>query len=960
MKKFNLELQILRNKIATKIVLAFVITVASASVTLGIFRIYESYHDSVDNRLIYQKNQIELIGLSMQSRIEELKNDTLFLSATPPIQGIQRALHNNGVDPVDGSSTAVWIERLETIFKEMIHAKKNYLQIRYIGVKDQGRELVRVERIGSKVIRVPQKKLQQKGHRPYFKQTIKLQRNEIFLSDFDLNQEFGKIEIPIQMVVRSAVPIYDENGNSIGIIIINMSYNQIFSTMRVFVAKYSDYFVADHKNQILLHSNPDFNFDTQIESIKKIGDYLTSYQEVDHKGKISVLKTNGDNAKIIVRYDLYYNINNNEQFLSIFLATAKVNFLNNIFRNLLVESIIIMSLIIVSILVAILVARKITYPLQRLAQIVPFLDDPIASKKLKEISHSDDEIGILAENIYQLSSSLLEKNQTLKAQKEALDCTALVLETDQNGNIIYANDQARSISGYSQEELRELSLISLADETSKQKAKHLLEEGDKEDHISKKELCFLSKEGSKFWVQATIYPVLLKDGMKKFVTIQFDISSRVLAEKDLRIAKEKAEKIAKFKSDFLANMSHEIRTPISGIIGLNDFLCDSELNETQKKWVQSIRESAATLLVIINDILDLSKFESGKVELESSTVNLKDLVKAIFDMLKGKADAKNIMLQHSFSSEIPHFIKTDPARLRQVLTNILSNAIKFTEHGEVSLSVSAKTNDDNKYIIKFAIRDTGIGIPPERIQAVFEPFTQADPSTTRKFGGTGLGLTITKRFVELMGGTIHVESTVGKGSIFYFTIKADPYDESKANNKKIAAIIPNDKTIKLDKNFARHYPCKILVAEDNEVNQEIIRIIFSKLGYDFDLVSSGEEALKFAEQTKYDVIFMDIRMPGMMGTEVCKIIKSTSDFASHGAWIIAATANVFKEDRENYYNIGFDDFLPKPYSKKLLAHMLTNSKDQNSNLKQEFMEDPSTDTSLSTNQQTKAKDPKSA
>ena len=496
-----------------------------------------------------------------------------------------------------------------------------------------------------------------------------------------------------------------------------------------------------------------------------------------------------------------------------------------------------------------------------------------------------------------------------------------VIATDLTGRIIYWNRFSEALYQWRAEEVIGRSIAeTIVPEGYASKIgeviRDVLANGYREsEHMVQR------RDGSMF--PALYVYSLLKDGQGRnmgFVGVSIDLTERKKVEQDLLSAKERAESATKAKSEFLANMSHEIRTPMNAVIGLTDLLLRTGITAEQKDYIETIRSSGDSLLAVISDILDFSKIEGGMLDLEEEPFDLKQCLEESVNMVAEAAAKKELIVRFAIDPIVPKRIAGDAIRLRQILVNLLGNAVKFTDAGIVSVSVSldpsaassvppsAKSSPLQK--ILFAVKDTGIGIDGDRMGRLFQSFSQVDASTTRKYGGTGLGLAISKNLAELMGGRIWAESEPGRGSTFYFTISAEaaPDEAAPAARPARREGIPAGGLAALETGRPK-ISLWILLVEDNAVNQKVAIRILERLGFRADIAANGRQALGALKNHPYDLVLMDVQMPEMDGLEATRLIRSQP---GRQPYIIAMTAHAMKGDREECLAAGMDDYVSKP------------------------------------------------
>ncbi|MEO1448172.1 MAG: ATP-binding protein, partial [Bacteroidota bacterium] len=598
---------------------------------------------------------------------------------------------------------------------------------------------------------------------------------------------------------------------------------------------------------------------------------------------------------------------------------------------------------------------------------------------------------------------------------------------DGGPEIIYANPAFYEMTGYTQEEVIGQPPRMLQGPNTDRETLDELKRKLQNRESAEVEIINVRKDGTEYWTNFIVTPIADKDGLySHFVSIQRDITARKRSEFELLKAKENAERASQAKSEFLSTMSHEIRTPLNAIIGMTGVLADTSLNEDQSELLHTIRQGGETLLSVINDILDYSKIESGHMDLELVPFAPVEPIEDTLELLAEKASRKELELIYSADADLPSIVQGDVTRVRQILVNLVGNAIKFTESGEIEVSTSLKHLDRDHTQLEFKVRDTGPGIPQDKMHRLFKSFSQIDASTTRKHGGTGLGLAISQKLVELHGGRIGVESEVGKGTTFFFTIQVQykpsleqPRQHAKLRGRDIWVIEPHQRQgevmteVLLREGAKAHHfkgpdalppsgkpdlliwavsaitkqtqqqcraikerfniphiallqsrrqwhtlpkpypwdlllqkpmrqsnwiarlsklvstdstltpsqpqhpkpvmdlsPFRILLVEDNKINQKVAGRMLRKFGAKLEIANNGQEAVDFAQLSFFDLILMDMQMPVMDGVNATRAIRSLP--LQQQPLIIAMTANASAEAREKCLEAGMNDFLTKP------------------------------------------------
>lgn len=891
-----------------KIIFHTIVVSISIGIIFSAVNFYQNREYLINSKISEKEVHLNLFAQAIQMRVDELKKDVSFLASTPPISGVMRAYKNGGKDPKDGSSKDLWLSRLEIIFKEMLYSQENYTQIRYIGNFNGGRELLRVDRDGAKVFRVEDRFLQQKENEFYFKEIVESTPGKAYLSGFSLNRERGKITYPLQMVLRGAIPLASDPNEIFGFVIVNVDYTAFFKDLKSLQVEWGDFYVLDEDNKVILNSKSDSKLVTKENSnIKEIFKENQEVLKIIEKHKMSYdAKTHHFKNGIYLTKLIQFDTLNPNRHLYIIANIEKSYLMDQVFSGLVKNFLLVTLLTSLSVFMSLLFARSIAKPIMHLMNLTRKIEAGAKLEYFNEEIKSNDEIAELTKTLINMSKDIVKKNYLMEAQQKALDSSAIVAETDLKGRITYVNEKFIDISQFSEEELigQDHRIVN-----SGYHPKEFFTEMWKtisRGSIWKAEVKNKAKDGSYYWVDTTVYPVKDENGkMFKYVAIRFDITERKRIEEELKLASESAIRSMNFRTEFLANMSHEIRTPLNNIIGLADVLHDMPLDENSKKYVNSLRSSGDSLLNLINDILDLSKIDSGQLELEAQVFDLEELMEQVADAMAVNAHGKGVELNLFFGNQVPVEVVGDSLRTRQIVTNLLSNAVKFTEKGKVDLILKTEKQSNNLAFVSIEVIDTGMGIKEENIENIFKSYGQADAHISKKFGGTGLGLNIVKELVELMNGNLELQSEFGKGSSFKCVLPMKIAKTTKSKMEQFSSLFANK---------------KVMLVEESEANINILSEYFNTWNINLEISRNRKELLEKCENSNFELIIFNHMIESSKATELALEVQQKFNL---DRFLFMYTTDLRKQnfdDLKAFDNVGY---LFKPIKRNDLAEEIS-------------------------------------
>lgn len=750
---YTLLFPISLSAIITLIVVAIIINEASLS---------RSVLGSVELEII-DKNQS--INSQTQEVIENYRRDIRFLHATPPIKGLARASNNKGVDPLENTTYAQWKTRLEIIFAAFLKNNPDYEQLRIISTNKKGQELVRVDRVQGAVEVIDLNRLQNKGAQEYFTASSNLSDGEMYLSEISLNREYGKIEFPYRPMLRLSMPIFDENQNRFGFIIINVNANNLLTLLKNSINTPFQLALTDSNGYFLSHPNKDFTFGKDLNSDISINNNYTFNPVADSSLSLIKPKSNAQTSYYTARKKITLALGEKQNFLSSHVL-APVEHIKNIEMERRTKLYAFLLILVVVLTIILAFFNRSLRKSQELA-------NARAQSEAIITGSSDAVIGITNNGIvssWNNAAALMFKLGELEAIGKSINDLKIIDQLNFNEIIEKFTDGTRqfkqnaSISNGSTKRYFSLSLSAIIDQFGM--------------FIG---IAIIARDVTK---ERTIENEIIK--------VNHELENKVaIRTKELKQASE-------VKSAFISNISHEMRTPLNGIVGTLNLIKKEPLSETQKNYLEMTEVSVSALSVLINDILDLSKIEAGKLELNFKEFNLIKLIESVCGSMAVKAQEKGLEFVLDVVNLKCKTIKTDPHRFSQILTNLVNNAIKFTETGFIKVTAYCEQTSNDNVTVHVNVTDSGVGIAQENQSKLFTAFSQEDKSVASKFGGTGLGLSICRQLCNLLGGEISFESEKSLGSSFHIKLTLSNADTThysftpRLKNKSFAIVTKNN------------------------------------------------------------------------------------------------------------------------------------------------------------------------
>jgi len=902
--------------LAQKSILLNILLVGITAISITFFIYHTASKILVTHALKDLSKQVEREEIILTGQVHEIESDVRFLSETPPVRNILKG-NNPNIEKTDDVSNAEWKDRLAIIFSTLMGAKPDYLQLRLLN--KTGEELLRVDRKDTAISRIPDSKLQNKSKANYVKSTFTLNSKEIFLSEINLNREFGKIAIPHTPVLRAATPIY-ENNRLLGMVIINLDFGITLNRIETTFKNYDQLiYVTNDQGSFLIHPNPGHRFSFDLGHRHRIQEtfpqlsslYLSSNTEPN---RTVIPEDDADQA--IVSQKLLFDSLNEKRFINIVLTKPYSQIVATETAVLLDTGKIILFLIFVLVTLGYFFSRFTSGPLNKITTTITDFGNTNTYSPPTSILNRDDEIGILArafhdqvETVTSTQASLKKLNASLEdeidrrtkelqlsenKQRAVLGNIADgIITIDTHGIVQTFNPAAEKIFEYNAAEIvgKNIKTLMPAPYSDQHDTylKNYSETGVARVIGIGAEVEGLRKDGTTFPLDLAISEMWIGDDLF-YAGVVRDISER--------------KRIDKMKNEFISTVSHELRTPLTSIRGSLGLITGGAAGELPKQATSLLNiayKNTERLLLLINDILDLQKIESGNMPFDFKDIVLSDFINEAIESNEPFAKVQEVSLVLTNNTHNNTLIIGDHGRLLQVMNNLISNAAKFSPSAsQIIIDIS---NDENG--ITISVVDKGPGIPEDFKDKIFQKFTQSDSSDTRQVGGTGLGLSIAKLIVNKHNGSIGYDSEIGKGSTFYIQL---PYSNTSTNN------LDSDASTTI---HTKH----ILIIEDDADIATLLSLQLKQANYQTHLATSAEHAWELLQTQKFDAITLDIVLPGQDGVSFIKQLRQNTLFRDIPIIVISVQADVAKKEL-NGGAIGLIDWLNKPFSHSELKHRL--------------------------------------
>lgn len=842
-------------------------------ILVSIWQIYQSHMHKVQDELTISVRQAQKI---LSTEIDRYSSDLFFLKNSPLFSKLE------AIDKVDESAKLDIKNQLASVFQAYMRANEDIHQVRFLRPEENWKEIVKVERVGEKLTVFNKLSLQEKAAEPYIQNTLQIAPNDVYISEINLNREHGSIAYPDQPVWRFSTAKTNSSGQTFGILIININAKQLLYKIREGRVSDTHIYLTNSDGKFILHPEDDvaFSFERGLNR-GWTDDFNLMNTSEDESGLLSYKSFSGE--AWVKRAAINIGATTAGRSISIYATKLKQPVLKSILTQAFW-------------LIALLLTLNILFYAFHYSS---WLN--LRNSQREKWLQKDQE----------------QKALEMRRIKSLLDSAPdAMLITDSNGVIQQANIQALQIFGYSRTQLEGHSIDLLIPEKAKtihkQHVVNYLKDQKFRPMGENKALAGVHSDGTEFPIEVSIGTVQFENETLISASIR-PIGDRLAIEAKLKDALEHAEKATEAKTAFLANTSHEIRTPLNAIIGLTRLLRDEELTSSQEQLINKIEISGKTLLGIVNDVLDLSKIEASEMELESVPLDLRELLDEISTVFSIQAHAKQLDFEVTIDPKIPYRVVSDSTRIRQILVNLLGNAMKFTDIGSIKVSakvLETRESEGNEIaVIELDVIDTGVGISEGAMTRLFKPFAQADSSTTRKYGGTGLGLSIVHKLVELFGGSVGVEAGNPTGSRFWVKLPMQ--------------VLSSDQAVALDSSSSALF---VMIAEDNTSDAERLEKLTDALGWRSQVTHDGASLIKaFSERHEQklklpDAIIIDWQMPVIDGVSALKLLSDKV-----GRENLPAILLVSSYDEEKLTELDKDNFVDTVLKKPVNASTLFNA-----------------------------------